>query len=128
MNKNFKSLSDIEKHFRDGYECQEYIESLRWKKGLVSPYTGSQNVKHIGFYDRYVCLDTGRGFSALTGTIFSKSKVGLVIWFKVIWLNWQYPEMNSSEIAKQLAMNQKTVWGMLKKLRLATGSFEIKVK
>lgn len=110
---------EIEKHFRDSYECQQYIESLRWKNGLVSPYTGSRNVKHIGFYDTYVCMDTGRSFSALTGTIFFKSKVSLVRWFQVIWLNWKYPEMNSAEIARRMGMNQKTVWGMLKKIRLA---------
>lgn len=119
MNKNFKSLAEIEKHFCDGYECQQYIESLRWKNGLVSPYTGSSNVKHIGFHDTYICMDTGRSFSALTGTIFSKSKVDLVQWFQVIWLNWKHPDLGSAEIARRAGMNQRTVWGMLKKIKLA---------
>lgn len=125
MKKDFKSLADIEKHFNYGWDCRQYIESLRWKNGLFSPYTGSKNVKQIGFFDNYVCLDTGRAFSALTGTIFSNSKIPLLLWFKVIWLNWLHPELTSSAIARKVEMNQKTVWGMLKKIKLAGESFEI---
>ncbi|WP_461791469.1 transposase [Pedobacter sp.] len=119
MVKHFKSLADIERHFDYGWDCREYIESLRWKDGLFSPYTGSKNVKQIGRYDTYVCLDTGRSFSALTGTIFANSKVKLLHWFQVIWLNWLHPDLSSAEISRQVGINQKTVWSMLKKINAA---------
>jgi transposase-like protein len=119
MVKHFKNLAEIERYFDSGWDCREYIESLRWKDGLFSPYTGSKNVKRIGFYDTYVCLDTGRSFSTLTGTIFANSKVKLLHWFQVIWLNWQHPELSSAEISRHVGINQKTVWSMLKKINSA---------
>lgn len=123
MIKNFKSPAEIDLYFHfDDWECRRYFEDLRWKNGVTSPYTGSKNVKHIGYYDNYVCLDTDRAFSTLTGTIFANSKTGLLSWFKVLWLNWQYPDSNSVYIAEQLGMNQKTVWLMLKKIKEAESS------
>lgn len=126
MDKKFKSLADMEKYFNYGFDCREYLERLRWQGGVVSPYSGLKDVKRIGYSDRFVCLETNKVFSALSGTIFSNAKIDLIKWFQVAWLHWQHPDLSSLAIAKQVDVNQKTVWNMLRKIKKAEDVYKSK--
>lgn len=118
MLKAYRSLKDIEKDFFNDERCLDYIRSIKWKNGVVSPFDPSSPVTRVD--DRwYLCKSTQKRFTVTTQTIFSGTKSALQDWFKVIWLMTANPDISSSEIARRARLNQKTVWNFKRKIEMA---------
>lgn len=70
----------------DEEECAETFRQIHWANGVTCVDCGSSNVKcrtenYRDYYCRYECLDCGRWFNDLSGTIFEYSKIPLRYWF-----------------------------------------------
>jgi len=85
FNKDFKTISDIEKAFPSEQVCVYHIENIRWNKEIISPFDIESKVYNCRG-NRYKCKNTGKYFNAKTGTIFDNSKIPLQKWFIAIWV------------------------------------------
>ena len=104
-------------NFSDEDSCIRYLESVRWKDGVVSPFDAASKVyKCKG--NRYRCKNTGKYFNVKTGTIFENSKLPLRHWFYAMFMFLSHKRgVSSCQLARDLGVTQKTAWSMLHKLR-----------
>jgi transposase-like protein len=117
---NFSSILELIRTFSDEQSCIDYLEQLRWKNGVVSPFDSLSKVyKCKG--DKYKCKNTGKYFTVRTKTIFEGSKISLQNWFIAIYLYTSHKRgISSYQLAKDLAITQKSAWFILQRLRYAT--------
>lgn len=119
MDKVIRDIITFENEFRTEEQCLEYLRKARWPNGFVCPrcegtfYCELRN-------GRFQCNICRRQTSATSGTIFHRTHISLVIWFRVIWAVAQDKGGTSStRIAAQFGIQQKTAWYMLHRLRIA---------
>lgn len=116
----FSSILDLIRAFPDEQSCIDYLEQLRWKDGVVSPFDPSSKVyKCKG--NKWKCYNSQRYFNAKTNTIFEGSKISLQTWYIAIYLyTGNKRGISSYQLAKDLDVTQKTAWFILQRLRYAT--------
>src|SRR2546425_11409136 len=54
-------------------ECREYLEGLRWPKGLACPRCKGETISRIQKRDQFDCDSCRYQFSVMSGTIFHDS-------------------------------------------------------
>lgn len=114
--KGFKSLMDLIGFFSDEKKCIEYLEYLRWKGNVVSPFDPTSKVYKCS--KGYWCKNTNKVFNVKTGTIFENTKIPLQKWFVSIWLITSHKKgISSLQLAKDINVTQKTSWFMLQRIR-----------
>lgn len=117
MTFKFNSLFDILTAFPSEESCIKYLESWRWKDGVVSPYDPTSKVYNRGD-GNYRCKNTGKNFNVRTNTIFCGSKVLLQKWFIAIWFETSNKKgISSCQLSRNLGVTQKTAWFMLQRIR-----------
>lgn len=119
-----KSLQEAIVYFADQVNCLNYLVARRpeWKDGVTCPTCGSRKVKFLENQLRWQCSShhSKRQFSIKNGTIFEDSPLGLDKWLPAMWLILNCKNgISSCEIARALAVTQKTAWFMLHRIRLA---------
>lgn len=121
MLKEFNSLFDLITAFPDEDTCIAYLEERRWCNGVVSPYDSTSKVyKCAG--NNYRCKNTGLYFNVKTGTMFHRTSIPLQKWYMAIWLLMSHKKgISSVQLAKDIAVTQKTAWLMLHKIRECFG-------
>lgn len=103
--------------FPNEESCIRYLEKLRWKNGVVSPFDKTSKVYKCK-NNRYCCKNTGKYFDAKTGTVFAKTKLPLRYWFYAMFLFLAHKRgVSSCQLARDLGVTQKTAWNMLTKIR-----------
>lgn len=116
----FSSILDLIRAFPNEQSCIDYLTQLRWKNGVVSPFDTTSKV-YVCKDNRYKCKNTGKYFNARTNTIFEGSKISLQNWFIAIYLYTSHKRgISSYQLARDLAVTQKTAWFILQRLRYAT--------
>lgn len=116
----FKSIFDLMEVFPDEDSCVEYLESILWEDGVVSPFDRTSKIYKCA-NGRYKCKNTGKYFTVKTNTIFEGSKLGLQTWFIAIFLYLtQKRGISSYQLAETLGITQKSAWFVLHRLRYAT--------
>lgn len=116
----FSSILDLIRAFPNEQSCIDYLTQLRWKNGVVSPFDTTSKV-YVCKDNRYKCKNTGKYFNARTNTIFEGSKISLQNWFIGIYLYTSHKRgISSYQLARDLAVTQKTAWFILQRLRYAT--------
>lgn len=83
--KDFNSLFELMEAFPTEESCIRYLEGLRWKERIMSPFDPDSKV-YICSKGRYMCKNTGKLFNVKTGTLFENTKLSLRKWFMAIWL------------------------------------------
>lgn len=113
----FKSLDDLSKVFPDEDACINYLEYMRWKGDVISPFDANSIVyKCAG--NKYKCRNSGKYFNVRTGTLFDNTKIELQKWFKAIYLiTSSEGDISSVQLSKNIHVTQKTAWLMLDRLR-----------
>jgi transposase-like protein len=101
--------------------CIAYLEQIRWKNGACCPHCGSVRVRRkkdgerVG---RWNCHDCHASFNVLAKTLFQGTKVPLQKWFLAIALIVNAKKsLSSCQLARDLGLNQKTVWYMMTRIR-----------
>lgn len=103
--------------FPDEASCVAYLEKLRWKNGVVSPFDASSKVYKCS-NGKYKCRNTGKYFDVRTGTAFAGTKLSLRTWVFAIFLFMSHKRgISSCQLARDLGVTQKTAWYMLHKIR-----------
>ncbi|AQW94778.1 IS1595 family transposase [Elizabethkingia anophelis] len=121
INTNFNSVFQLMEMFSTEEKCIKYLEQLRWMGVVESPFDCQSKVYKCS-NNRYRCKNTGKYFNAKTGTLFENSKVALRKWFLAIWLVTSHKKgISSIQLAKDIAVTQKTAWFMLQRIRACFG-------
>ena len=115
-----RTLMELEQRFSSETACREYLETLRWPQGFICPrckaleyWTGSRS--------RKICIGCGYQATVLAGTIFERTRMPLMLWFRAIW--WVTSQKNGvSALGLQRVLGlgcYRTAWVCLHKLRHA---------
>ena len=117
-----RSLPEFLDWFPDDASCLAYLARLRWPDGFVCPSSGCDG-RDAWLTDRhlYVCTSCRRQVSLTAGTIFEKTRVPLVQWFRAAWLVMSEKNgMSALGLQRQLGLSSyQTAWTMLHKFRTA---------
>lgn len=111
--------------FEDETKAREYLESIRWPKGVVCPHCGSiDNVYSLNGHAHrpglYKCADCRKQFSVTVGTIFERSHVPLHKWLLTVHLLCASKKGHSShQIHRMIGVTYKTAWFMTHRIREA---------
>jgi transposase-like protein len=124
-----KTLLEAVRLYSDPEIAHRFVTALRWPNGVACPRhgCGSANVHFIATRKTWRCNDCKRQFSTKVGTIFEESPLGYDKWLPAIWLITNAKNgISSCEVARALAVTQKTAWFMLHRIRAAmkSGTFE----
>jgi transposase-like protein len=112
--------------FQHNEEAIAYLESIRWKDGIICPYCKSgKTCKHL---KRWQCWGCHKSFSVTVGTIFHHSHIPLNKWFWLISLMLNAKKgLSSYQAARDLGMNRPTVWSMMHRIRKAMSTDQAKL-
>ncbi|MCE8164137.1 MAG: IS1595 family transposase [Candidatus Moeniiplasma glomeromycotorum] len=114
---NLESLFDFLKSNPSEQDCINYFEEKRWKGKVISPFNPKSKVYKCK-NNRYKCKNTGKYFTAKTGTIFRNSNISLQKWFLSLYILSNYKRgFSSCQLAKEIKTTQKTAWFVLHRLR-----------
>lgn len=115
---NVDSIAALFRLFPDEEACIKYLESLYWSNGKpISPFDRTSKVYKLK-NGNYRCKNTGKNFTVKTNTMFAGSRISLNNWFVAIWLVTVHkPGISSYQLARDIAVTQKTAWNMLHKIR-----------
>jgi len=124
-----RTLIDAVRLYSDPEIAHKFVTALRWPNGVACPRLGcgSADVHFISTRRTWRCNECTRQFSTKVGTIFEESPLGYDKWLPAIWLITNAKNgISSCEIARALAVTQKTAWFMLHRIRAAmkSGTFE----
>lgn len=116
------NIFSIFEEFSTHETAVSYLESVRWKDGVVCPYCKSDKTcKHSEKNkSRWQCWNCRKSFSVTVGTIFHRSHMPLNKWFLLIALMLNARKgLSSCQAARDLNIPQKTVWSMMHRIRKA---------
>lgn len=113
------SLSQFLDWFQTDADCAAYLARLRWPDGFSCPRCGAGDAWLTKRY-LYVCAACGKQTSSTAGTIFEKTRLPLLTWFRVIWmLTSSKSGVSAKELERELGIGYRAAWLMLHKLRRA---------
>ncbi len=113
----FNSLLELFEAFPTEQSCIDYLEQLRWKNGVVSPFDPSSKVYKCQD-NKYKCKNTGKYFNVRTKTLFDNTKIPLKKWIAAIWLCLIHKRgISSMQLGRELGISQKSAWFMLQRIR-----------
>ncbi len=116
----FNSLIEMTTAIPDEDAAIAHFTKVRWADGAFCPHCGSTKVYHFSDNRTHKCGECRQRFSIKVGTIFEGSKVPLRKWLMAIWLVTSHKKgVASTQLAKDIAVTQKTAWFMLHRLRAA---------
>ena len=114
----FNSLIALVDYFDSEAKCKQAIAQQRWGDGeAVCPYCGCTHT-YTCTDGRYSCPNCKRKFNVTVGTIFENTKLSLRKWFMAMYLVSSTKKgVSSHQLARDLAVTQKTAWFILHKVR-----------
>ncbi len=120
----FRSIVDMIDALRTEDDCREFLETLLWGGTPVCPHCRCVDKEHYRlnvngeFHGLYKCRHCRMRFNVLFGTMFEASHVPLQKWFYAIYLFLGHKKgISSVQLAKDIAVTQKTAWFMLCRIR-----------
>ena len=114
----FDSLFEMTNYFNNDGVCINAIIESRWGDGaVICPHCGKHHCK-MTKNSRFHCTKCNHNFSCIVGTIFENTKVSLRKWFIAMYLISSHKKgLSSHQLARDIAVTQKTAWYMLQKVR-----------
>jgi len=111
---------EFETWFKTYDDCRNYLNEIRWGDSFVCPKCRSTRFALMtnGYH---LCLDCKHKCSATSGTIFEKTHISLLAWFRAIWYVCSQKDGASAlGLQRVLALGSyKTAWLILHKIRKA---------
>ncbi|OFW06622.1 MAG: hypothetical protein A3H96_13245 [Acidobacteria bacterium RIFCSPLOWO2_02_FULL_67_36] len=121
-----RTLQQAILYFSDYTNCHAAVVAVRWPDGVVRcPRCDSERVTYLANARVWKCYEghARAKFSLKVGTVFEDSPLPLQKWLPALWLLTNCKNgISSYELARALAVTQKTAWFMLSRLRLALQS------
>ena len=139
------NLVDVTKAFGTPEACNDFLEAMRWPDGVTCLYCESKRVskytKKAGSRQRlnkdtwemeskpvparilYVCLECGKQFSVIEGTIFNDTHLSLDKWFVAVALMVNAKKgLSALQMKRDLKCAYKTAWYLNHRIRKAMGT------
>jgi len=115
-------LCELVEQFGNDQQCRNYLEKLRWPKGVRCPKCGGERLSSILKRDQYNCDSESCGyqFSVTAGTIFHDTHLALTKWFLAVFLICQSRKgMSANQLKRMLRINYRTAWYLCHRIRFA---------
>jgi transposase-like protein len=113
-------LCELMERFGDEQSCRNYLEKLRWPKGVQCPKCSGERISSILKRDQYNC-DTEScryQFSVTADTQFHDTHLPLVKWFLATFLICQSRKgMSANQMKRMLRINYRTAWYLCHRIR-----------
>jgi transposase-like protein len=120
MKTDFASLYELFEAIPNEDAAIDHFTAIHWKHGAHCPTCGSVKVYHFAKKGIHKCGDCHKRFSIKVGTIFEGTKIPLRKWMAACWLITSNRKgIASTQLARDIAVTQKTAWFMLHRLRHA---------
>lgn len=113
-----RTLLELERRFSTEDACREYLAALRWPEGFLCPHCrrpkGWKMARSL-----WLCAGCRRQVSVTAGTVFDRSRLPLVLWFRTMWyVTSQKNGASALGIQRVLGLRRyETAWTWLHKLR-----------
>jgi transposase-like protein len=115
-------LCGLIQKFGNDQDCRNYLEGLRWHKGVICPKCKGNKVSSILKRDQYNCDSEScrYQFSVTAGTIFHDTHLPLTKWFLATYILCQSRKgMSANQIKRMLGVSYKTAWYLCHRIRAA---------
>jgi transposase-like protein len=121
MNELPQTLQQAILYFSDPDNALNFAVNMRWPNGqIVCPRCECDQTSFIATRRVWECKGCRKQFSVKVGTIFEDSPIGLDKWLCAMWMIANDKNgVSSYEIARGLAVTQKSAWFMLHRIRFA---------
>ena len=116
----FKSLPQLFDYFKNEETCLKYWEQIRWGNNPTCPHCGTPEPYMTNRGYKCTNIECQKKFTSMVGSIFENSKIPLRTWFAAIYLISGHKKgISSMQIARDLAIHQKSAWFLLHRIREA---------
>lgn len=105
-------LRDFISNFSSDRVCDLYLEYIRWRGDVVSPYVVG-GVVYLCGNGKYKCGVSGRYFTYKTGTFLNKDKVGTMKWFYALWMYYNVSDLGVKMLSKTIKVSTVTASRMI---------------
>ncbi len=113
------SLIEFLDWFQSDEDCARYLAKLRWEDGFSCPRCGPGDA-WLTKRGLYACTACDKQTSVLAGTIFEKTRLPLLLWFRAIWfVTSSKAGVSAKELQRELGCSYQAAWLMLHKMRIA---------
>ena len=101
-------------------QCHEFLEHLRWPKGVRCPRCNSDKISRIAKRRQFDCDSCRYQFSVRVGTLFHDSKLPLWKWFLAVYLMCESKKgISANQLKRTLGVSYKTAWYLCHRIRSA---------
>lgn len=113
------NIVEVMQRFPDQEACISHLEKVRWGNEPSCPHCESERVvRRADGAGKWRCNECKKSFTVTYGTMFYRSKIELQKWFLVIVMMTHAKKgISSHQLARDLSINQKTVWFMMMRIR-----------
>jgi transposase-like protein len=115
------NLFNLFQRYQDNEDAVAYLESIRWKDGVICPYCQSDKTckHHVkNRQKKWQCWNCQHSFSVTVKTIFHHTHIPLNKWFWLISLMLNAKKgLSACQAARDLGMRRPTVWSMMHRIR-----------
>ena len=112
--------------FHSEERCVEYLEGLRWPKGVRCPRCDSGKISRIVKRAQFDCDSCRYQFSVKAGTIFHDSHLPLRKWFAAVYMMSESPKgVSANQLKRVLKVAYKTSWYLCHRIRAALKDADI---
>jgi len=115
-------LCGLIQKFGDEQHCRNYLEALRWPKGVICPKCKGAKISSILKRDQYNCDNEScrYQFSVTAGSIFHDTHLPLMKWFLATYMLCQSRKgMSANQLRRMLGVSYKTAWYLCHRIRAA---------
>lgn len=117
-----KDAIEFQKSFGSEEQCEAMLVRLRWPKGFICPNCEHDDGYQLNGRSLIQCTVCKRQTSVTAGTIFHRTHLPLVCWFRIIYEVVQDKGgASATRLSTQLSRPYKTMWHVLQKIRHAMG-------
>lgn len=114
------NLITLFERFGNEDRCREYLEKLRWPKGVTCLRCQSEKISRIKKRNKFHCDGCQYQFSVKSGTIFHDSHLPLMKWFAAVFLLSESKKgMSALQLKRTLKVAYKTAWYLCHRIREA---------
>jgi len=118
------SLIQFQKKFKTEADCHQHLFKMKWPDGFCCP-----KCKHTKAYEiktrklpLYECANCEHQTTVIAGTIFEKTRTGLLKWFWAIYLIAHDKRgVSPTQLSEELEIAYQTAWTIEHKIRKAMG-------
>jgi transposase-like protein len=113
-------LCELMERFGDEQACRDYLEHLRWPRGVRCPKCSGERISSILKRDQYNCDNEScrYQFSVTADTQFHDTHLPWVKWFLATFLICQSRKgMSANQLKRMLRINYRTAWYLCHRIR-----------